>query len=646
MSGLVLSHSVLIPFFFHFGLAWQSQSDLSTFTAHCFSITELNEMERKIAVFMSQLKRRGLLNSAQDTELVVQYLRQLLSVTAASDSSGAWIEYAKRGNFLDDHLFMAGIALTKLRPNVVVLGPNTAQQLAGRASRRERGLQEYDTCRNVSNTIIRGWKNKEEGITVIVPINVTQAHWGAVYAVGKRAREEKSIVYWGDSLNTDAPKHVLEVVREVLEGCDGGGKWDIESSKNFMTDSLQYRVQNDIFSCGFYVLCSLGEFAEKSSLPARTYRSSGAELTEDIRERCVEKIINTVLEAAKENTGSNAITDKEVYSRLALHLVGQEVRGTEVGLGVVINLEEESSSDARALEISRNMEEGKCKSGASIGSVIVYEDVGNRLEVFVRDLEAGGERFGSVTSKCTALRKVFTVSVRLRCVEWRRSVSKCRCAILAQRHRQGGHWRVEKKGFHSHLPNPLRSLRHSFVMAHLKMEDSKNNYVAKTSGAREAMAPIKSQNEQTASPAVVAEAVTESLVHGAKGRNMAMWTRCNALVIQIELAAISQRREVGRAWEKLLERTLAQIARRESLPSMGTEVRPLFYRELDIECSAEIGQQEGAPSEIRESKEDKKRKLTKGNLQSRAVARHGEAKGGPSKCSHSNKTELKGSSSH
>jgi len=57
------------------------------------------------------------------------------------------------------------------------------------------------------------------------------------------------------------------------------GDMGSENSLNSMTDVLRYVIQTDSYSCGFFFMCSLAEFADISEIPRETYRTTGSALS-------------------------------------------------------------------------------------------------------------------------------------------------------------------------------------------------------------------------------------------------------------------------------------------------------------------------------------------------------------------------------
>jgi len=141
----------------------------------------------------------------------------------------------------------------------------------------------------VRSAIEKGWTIRKRLVTFVLAVNVNQAHWGAC----RRGRGE-GIVYWGDSMGSGSPYHLLAVVRDSMNSFDGIGIWEVDAERNYMTDVLQYGIKTDGYSCGFF-MCSLGEFPDISELPDGTYRTEGTELTERIRDVCITTFLNSVI---------------------------------------------------------------------------------------------------------------------------------------------------------------------------------------------------------------------------------------------------------------------------------------------------------------------------------------------------------------
>jgi len=74
------------------------------------------------------------------------------------------------------------------------------------------------------------------------------------------------------------PRHLLDVVRDFINSFEGMGGWEVDEKLKYMTDVLEYKIQTDGYSCGFYYMCSLGEFADISELPNATYRTERSTL--------------------------------------------------------------------------------------------------------------------------------------------------------------------------------------------------------------------------------------------------------------------------------------------------------------------------------------------------------------------------------
>lgn len=117
-------------------------------------------------------------------------------------------------------------------------------------------------------------------------------------------------------------------MKDFLEGIPGLDLWKIEQDCNYMLDIQQFEAQRDDFSCGFYVLNSIFQFADITrNLPNQVYRHYDEHLTEAIRECCVARIVEVVLQLdRKEDCAIRGVCDKDVLEFLngnvSMHVVG------------------------------------------------------------------------------------------------------------------------------------------------------------------------------------------------------------------------------------------------------------------------------------------------------------------------------------
>jgi len=115
---------------------------------------------------------------------------------------------------------------------------------------------------------------------MIIPVNMDQTHWGAIFAVAKGPRKRnEGEVYWGDSLGVAPPPKFREAVKTFLQALPGDVGWTIRDEK-YMTDVLNFEKQQDSYSCGFYVLGAAITFADdRGGMLAGNYVRYSAERT-------------------------------------------------------------------------------------------------------------------------------------------------------------------------------------------------------------------------------------------------------------------------------------------------------------------------------------------------------------------------------
>lgn len=120
------------------------------------------------------------------------------------------------------------------------------------------------------------------------------------------------MVRWEDSLNRNPPDGLLSTVSEVY--CEVLRKvdWCAEERPNWMTNDLQFSVQEDGYSCGFYVMCEIRMRGScQSAMPVKDLKNYEPSVTEELRLFCVSRYLNAIITSYK--LGNRNLDDAAVF---------------------------------------------------------------------------------------------------------------------------------------------------------------------------------------------------------------------------------------------------------------------------------------------------------------------------------------------
>jgi len=349
----------------------QSRKNIAGFLVRCAGASERAMMrgegnEGSVESFLVWLRGIGMNLMDDEIDIVRDYLVGLQSEHRRGDAARPWFRHAAPRQMMDDHLLIAGLSELMFKENVVALGCNSAMQFRGHGNGSGGGEGVQLLAGRVEEAVLRGWKNRSYGVTLIVPVNLDQSHWGAIFAVSNGpGMEKKGCVYWGDSLGLGSPRKYREAVADFLKGLSQDIVWEVRN-ENYMTEILKLEVQGDCYSCGFYVISAAMVFADdRGKMPSGSYAKYSAERTEKIRACCARSYIEAVLCVSSGMGDDNRVVrDLHVYNYLSVLLLGEADPLTDIrGASAVITLS--SSSD---VVMSSSADDGEEANRAAIGT--------------------------------------------------------------------------------------------------------------------------------------------------------------------------------------------------------------------------------------------------------------------------------------
>lgn len=89
--------------------------------------------------------------------------------------------------------------------------------------------------------------------------------------------------------------------------------FDVETSENWMRDTVRFGVQTDGFSCGFYVLAAMRTTSKQTTImPAFNFLEYNADTSEAIRDSCKERNVRAIIHCAGTG-GGEPLTDERAF---------------------------------------------------------------------------------------------------------------------------------------------------------------------------------------------------------------------------------------------------------------------------------------------------------------------------------------------
>lgn len=226
------------------------------------SNTSAEQIYSLVEAFLKSLGETGMLLSSVELETLRIHLRELVQSFSPSDDSSPWFVHSKPGAMLDGHLLLAGLSELTMRDNVIIFGCNSAQFFMAGAKKIGRDqVEEECMTENIRNCISQAWRNRNVAPSFLIPVNIRKSHWGAIFGVAGPENEAHGNIFWGDSLRWNCPDNLLNFVAKFFTETCRNIKWTVQA-QNYILDELSFKLQKDIYSCGFYVLCAASGFAE------------------------------------------------------------------------------------------------------------------------------------------------------------------------------------------------------------------------------------------------------------------------------------------------------------------------------------------------------------------------------------------------
>ena len=363
---------------------------------------------------MSRLRSIGVPESAQ----IQKYVRKVAE-------SSQWIDESVRiGAMMDNNIILGALSEMGFVSNTIVTPPSTSVSIMNIALKN--GISEEDIEKHAQR--LKRLVSNRDHVRLIVPV-AQKLHWGVVIA---DVRSQK--VWWGDSLNYIPFGNILEVVQKVIEKiCKVSCKIQ---SENYLLECLNYEKQRDGYSCGFYVVSAICQFAENiGRIPAVGYRKYSSETTEKLRKAAVNALFRRVeeLHAYCERVERTQEKKAQVW-RTHFNECGLSKYVCQYKLRFLTDSVEDKN---RALRMS--------KSDGLLSHGIVVESI----DTYVSNLKKSGEHFQKRyhrKNKITDSKK-YNASRMYSCFKWR---SACKVVLMAYFYPDANVWRVTKKGIHNH----------------------------------------------------------------------------------------------------------------------------------------------------------------------------------------------------
>lgn len=193
----------------------------------------MREQRRNIDIASSRFLRRlieiGVKISEVEEDILRMYMGRLFAMFNVNDVADIWIAYTEPAKELDDHLMLAGMTEFTLRKNTIVFGCNTAQFFSSGARNYtpEEGIDKKDfMSEDVRDSILEVWNDESVALSFVIPVNIDQTHWGAVYGVPD-LEEGFGTIYWGDSLGFPPPRNLLAFVESFLLEIPRDTMWEV-----------------------------------------------------------------------------------------------------------------------------------------------------------------------------------------------------------------------------------------------------------------------------------------------------------------------------------------------------------------------------------------------------------------------------------
>jgi len=361
--------------------------------------------EGRADAFLAWLQQNEVTMTDAEINTLRAYFLRLVSDHRRGDAARPWFRHCAPREMMDDHLLIAGLSELSFKENVVAIGCNSAMQFRGQMYGRGGGEKVQLLTGRVEEAVLRGWTNRSFGITLIVPVNIDRSHWGAIFAVADGPGTGMGgKVFWGDSMGISSPSKYREAVRDFLQAIPGPDMTWIVSDENYMTDVLRLAVQEDCYSCGFYVVSTAMIFADdRGGMPAGNYARYSAQRTEKIRVCCAQSYVAAVLSVASGMTESDGVVhDLDVYDYLSDLLLGEmdplkEDRGTNAIITLSSNSEDVGDSSEEVDELCVDGEAGALTAGnvRFAGVRDVFGSPGNACNVS-QSPTAGAQEAGEI----------------------------------------------------------------------------------------------------------------------------------------------------------------------------------------------------------------------------------------------------------
>jgi len=116
-----------------------------------------------------------------DIATVRAYLLRLTTEHRHGDAARPWFMHVAPRQMMEDHLLIAGLAELCFKENVVALGCNSAMQFEGTINGKGGGKDVHLLAGRVEDAVLRGWTNRSYGVAMIIPVNMDQIHWEAIF---------------------------------------------------------------------------------------------------------------------------------------------------------------------------------------------------------------------------------------------------------------------------------------------------------------------------------------------------------------------------------------------------------------------------------------------------------------------------------
>lgn len=371
--------------------------------------------------------------------------------SSSSSSSGAnstWLQYIRPKRFMNETILIGGMSELDFPFGTVISHPNTNQRLMGAVTNRNLDLSVW--AAGISDRF-RHLMSRGSQTNVMFPV-AHNLHWGMVIV-----KDQK--IYWSDSLRQNPfqsqGRSILDVTKALFKNLFPESDWVIQKNSdgtlcNYMIDVLNYDLQKDGYSCGFYVLATLCTFAESfGEISAFPYHNYDPRITEAYRSASVRGYFKRVKEiyAEKRETMKKYHIQENRTVRVSeadvmVSVTCNRLRFFLTPVEPITKLEEQEQSKRTKMRLSNDESIELFGITAKTPSEYV-DELKNRKEFFSSRKEV------AVRNKAFNTRKLYS------CFRYRQG---CKAILTGRYYPKEGVWRMTKSKVHNHglvSPTPV-----------------------------------------------------------------------------------------------------------------------------------------------------------------------------------------------